>query len=338
MKVVIVMENDATEAQINNVVNRVEDLGLEVHLSRGKVKTIIGVIGEDKREKIQSIASLRGIEKVVEITKPYKLAGKQFKEETVVDIDGVKIGGGSFAVMAGPCAVESKEQLFEAAEIVKDKGGHILRGGAFKPRTSPYSFQGLAEEGLKMLAEARERTGLKIVTEVMDTRSVDLVSNYADVLQIGARNMQNYPLLKEAGKQDNPVLLKRAMTATYKELLMAAEYIMAGGNYNVILCERGIRTFVEHTRNTVDISTVPVIKELSHLPVIVDPSHGTGKWNLVNPMAKAALAAGADGLMVEVHPDPATALCDGPQSLTPTNFTKLMDELRPLGEVVGKKL
>jgi len=336
--VVIVMENDATEAQINNVVNRVEDLGLKVHLSRGKVKTIIGVIGEDKREKIQSIASLRGIEKVVEITKPYKLAGKQFKEETVVDIDGVKIGGGSFAVMAGPCAVESKEQLFEAAEIVKDKGGHILRGGAFKPRTSPYSFQGLAEEGLKMLAEARERTGLKIVTEVMDTRSVDLVSNYADVLQIGARNMQNYPLLKEAGKQDNPVLLKRAMTATYKELLMAAEYIMAGGNYNVILCERGIRTFVEHTRNTVDISTVPVIKELSHLPVIVDPSHGTGKWNLVNPMAKAALAAGADGLMVEVHPDPATALCDGPQSLTPTNFTKLMDELRPLGEVVGKKL
>ncbi len=338
MKVVIVMENDATEAQINNVVNRVEDLGLKVHLSRGKVKTIIGVIGEDKREKIQSIASLRGIEKVVEITKPYKLAGKQFKEETVVDIDGVKIGGGSFAVMAGPCAVESKEQLFEAAEIVKDKGGHILRGGAFKPRTSPYSFQGLAEEGLKMLAEARERTGLKIVTEVMDTRSVDLVSNYADVLQIGARNMQNYPLLKEAGKQDKPVLLKRAMTATYKELLMAAEYIMAGGNYNVILCERGIRTFVEHTRNTVDISTVPVIKELSHLPVIVDPSHGTGKWNLVNPMAKAALAAGADGLMVEVHPDPATALCDGPQSLTPTNFTKLMDELRPLGEVVGKKL
>lgn len=336
---VIVMEDNATEKQIENVVNRVKELGFETHLSKGKVKTIIGVIGDEKDELMNSIASLRGIEKIVEITKPYKLAGKQFKKgSTIVDVDGVKVGGGSFTLMAGPCAVESKEQLFESAEIVKDKGAKILRGGAYKPRTSPYSFQGLAEKGLKMLAEARERTGLKIVTEVMDTRSVELVGKYADIFQVGARNMQNYPLLKEIGQQDKPVLLKRAMTATYKELLMAAEYIMAGGNHDVILCERGIRTFVEYTRNTVDISTVPVIKELSHLPVIVDPSHGTGKWSLVSSVAKAALAAGADGAMIEVHPDPATALCDGPQSLTPTNFAKLMNELGPIAEAVGKEL
>ncbi|SJZ54664.1 3-deoxy-7-phosphoheptulonate synthase [Selenihalanaerobacter shriftii] len=336
---IIVMEDNATKNQIDNVVNRVEELGFKVHLSTGEIKTIIGVIGKQKAELMKSIASLRGIEKMVEITKPYKLSGKQFRDEpTVIDIDGVKIGGDSFTVMAGPCAVESKEQLFESAEIVKDKGAKILRGGAFKPRTSPYSFQGLAEEGLKMLAEARERTGLKIVTEVMDTRSVEVVGKYADIFQVGARNMQNYPLLKELGKQDKPVLLKRAMTATYKELLMAAEYIMAGGNYDVILCERGIRTFVNYTRNTVDISTIPVIKELSHLPIIVDPSHGTGKWSLVNAVAKAALAAGADGIMTEVHPDPATALCDGPQSLTPTNFAKLINELKPIADAVGKQI
>ncbi|MCK8823940.1 3-deoxy-7-phosphoheptulonate synthase [Fuchsiella alkaliacetigena] len=334
---IIVMENDASKAQIDNVVAKVNEEGLDTHVSVGERKTIIGVIGEGKIELRQSIASLQGIEKIVEITKPYKLSGKQFKEEdTVVEIDDVKIGGGSFAVMAGPCAVESKEQLFAAAEAVKEKGAQILRGGAFKPRTSPYSFQGLKKDGLKMLGEAKERTGLKIITEVMDTRSVSLVGKYADIMQVGARNMQNYPLLNELGKQDKPVMLKRAMTATYKELLMAAEYIMAGGNHNVILCERGIRTFVDYTRNTVDISTIPVIKELSHLPVIVDPSHGTGKWSLVNPMAKAALAAGADGLMVEVHPNPTEALCDGPQSLNPDGFGKLMEELGPLAEVVGK--
>ncbi|MBM7623833.1 3-deoxy-7-phosphoheptulonate synthase [Sporohalobacter salinus] len=336
---IIVMEESATERQIENVIKRVEELNFEPHISQGEIKTIIGVIGENKYEAMESIASLRGIEKVLEITKPYKLSGKQFKNKpTVIDIDGVKIGGDSTAVMAGPCAVESKEQLFKSAEIVKENGGQILRGGAFKPRTSPYSFQGLKEKGLKFLAEARERTGLKIVTEVMDTRSVELVGNYADIFQIGARNMQNYPLLREVGKMDKPVLLKRGMTATYKELLLSAEYIMAGGNHDVILCERGIRTFSEYTRNTVDIATVPAIKELSHLPVIVDPSHGTGKWSLVNSVAKAAMAAGADGLMIEVHPNPAKALSDGPQSLTPVNFAKLMNELEPIVEAVNKKL
>ncbi|ADL12555.1 3-deoxy-7-phosphoheptulonate synthase [Acetohalobium arabaticum] len=336
---VIVMEDNATERQIENVIKRVEELGFEPHLSQGDVKTIIGVIGENKYEAMESIASLRGIEKVVEITKPYKLSGKQFKKEpTVVDVDGVKVGGESVTVMAGPCAVESKEQLFEAAEVVKENGAQILRGGAYKPRTSPYSFQGLKEKGLKFLAEARERTGLKIVTEVMDTRSVELVAKYADIFQIGARNMQNYPLLREVGKADKPVLLKRGMTATYKELLLSAEYVMAGGNHDVILCERGIRTFSEYTRNTVDISTIPVIKELSHLPIIVDPSHGTGKWSLVDSVSKGAIAAGADGLLIEVHPDPATALSDGPQSLTPTNFAKLMDEMQPIAEAVNKKL
>ncbi len=337
---IVVMENNASQKEVENVIKKVKELGFEAHPDQGKKQIVVGVVGEGKREELlNSIGSFYGVEKVVEISKPYKLSGLEFKPEpSVVDIDGVKIGGGNFTIMAGPCAVESKEQLFEAAEQVKAGGAKILRGGAFKPRTSPYSFQGLKEDGLKMLAEARDRTGLKIVTEVMDTRDVELVEKYADVLQIGARNMQNYPLLKEVGQSNKAVLLKRAMTATYKELLMAAEYIMAGGNYNVILCERGIRTFVDQTRNTVDLSIIPVIRELSHLPVIIDPSHGTGRWKYVSPLAKAALAIGADGLMVEVHPNPENALCDGPQSLRPDKFKAMVEEMKRIAPVLDIKL
>ncbi|MCK8827264.1 3-deoxy-7-phosphoheptulonate synthase [Natroniella acetigena] len=336
---IVVMENGASKDMVKRVLDRIEDLGFEAHLSEGEVKTIIGVIGEGKMELKDNFTILPGVEDVVEITKPYKLSGKQFKSgRSVIEIDDVKVGGDNFTIMAGPCAIESKEQLLQAAQQVKDGGAQILRGGAFKPRTSPYSFQGLEEEGLRMLAEAREETGLKVVTEVMDTRDVGLVAEYADILQIGARNMQNYPLLREVGKTNRPVLLKRAMTATYKELLMAAEYIMAGGNHDVILCERGIRTFVDQTRNTVDLTVVPVIRELSHLPIIIDPSHGTGRWKYVAPLARAALAVGADGLMIEVHPDPTNALCDGPQSLRPDKFKCLVEQMKPIAEAVNRNL
>ncbi|WP_408956522.1 3-deoxy-7-phosphoheptulonate synthase [Natroniella sp. ANB-PHB2] len=336
---IVVMENGASKDMVKRVLGRIEELGFEAHLSEGEVKTIIGVIGEGKMELKDSFAILPGVEDVVEITKPYKLSGKQFKSgRSVIEIDDVKVGGDNFTIMAGPCAIESKEQLLQAAQQVKDGGAQILRGGAFKPRTSPYSFQGLEKNGLKMLAEAREETGLKVVTEVMDTRDVGLVAEYADILQVGARNMQNYPLLREVGQTNRPVLLKRAMTATYKEFLMAAEYIMAGGNHDVILCERGIRTFVDQTRNTVDLTVVPVIRELSHLPIIIDPSHGTGKWKYVTPLAKAALAVGADGLMIEVHPDPTNALCDGPQSLRPDKFKSLVEQMKPIAEAVNRSL
>ncbi|WP_027340524.1 3-deoxy-7-phosphoheptulonate synthase [Halonatronum saccharophilum] len=336
---IILMEKLAVEKDINDVIAKIEELGFEAHPDKGEKQTVIGVVGSGKRDELLNcIGAFSGVENVVEITKPYKLVGKEFKSEpSIIDVDGVKVGGGNFAIMAGPCAIESKEQLFEAARAVKEGGANILRGGAFKPRTSPYSFQGLMEEGLKMMAEAREETGLKIVTEVMDTRDVELVGRYADILQIGARNMQNFALLKEVGQSDVPVLLKRGSNATYKELLMAAEYIMAGGNYNVILCERGIRTFVSETRNTVDMSIVPVVRELSHLPIIIDPSHGTGKWKYVSPLAKAAIAIGADGLMVEVHPDPKNALCDGPQSLKPEKFKQMVNELKGIGEVVNRQ-
>ncbi|MCK8816917.1 3-deoxy-7-phosphoheptulonate synthase [Natroniella sulfidigena] len=336
---IVVMENGASEDMVHRVLGRIEELGFEAHLSEGEVKTIIGVIGEGKMELKDTFAILPGVEEVVEITKPYKLSGKQFKtEQSVIEIDDVKVGGDNFTIMAGPCAIESKEQLLQAAQQVKDGGAQILRGGAFKPRTSPYSFQGMEEEGLKMLAEAREETGLKVVTEVMDTRDVGLVAEYADILQIGARNMQNYPLLREVGQTNTPVLLKRAMSATYKEFLMAAEYIMAGGNHDVILCERGIRTFIDQTRNTVDLAVVPVVRELSHLPIIIDPSHGTGKWNYVAPLARAALAVGADGLMIEVHPNPTNALCDGPQSLRPDKFKSLVEQMKPIAEAVNRNL
>lgn len=279
------------------------------------------------------------MERVIPIVTPYKLASREFHpEDTVIKIRDFTIGGQELQVMAGPCAVESKEQLLEVAEAVKSAGAKILRGGAFKPRTSPYSFDGLKEQGLKIMAEAREQTGLAIVSEVMDTRDVPLVADYVDIVQIGARNMQNFNLLREVGKIRKPVLLKRGLSATIEEWIMAAEYILAGGNEQVIFCERGIRTFETFTRNTQDISAIPIIKELTHLPIIVDPSHGTGKWNLVEPMAKAAIAAGADGLMIEVHPEPLKALSDGPQSLKPEKFAELMVKMKRIAQAVDKDI
>jgi 3-deoxy-7-phosphoheptulonate synthase len=336
---IIVMKPQATEEDLSRVVTKVTALGLKVHLSEGKFRTIIGIIGDKKLIAELPVEVMPGVEKVVSVTESYKLASRGFKpENTVVDVGGVLVGGEGLVVMAGPCAVESREQLMQAALAVKKCGAQFLRGGAFKPRTSPYAFQGLEEEGLIMLAETRQATGLKIVTEVVDVQSVDMVSAYADMLQIGARNMQNFQLLKMAGKSGKPVLLKRGMAATINEWLNAAEYIMNEGNYNVIFCERGIRTFEDYTRNTLDLSAVAAMKEISHLPVIVDPSHGTGRWKLVCPMARAAVAAGADGLMIEVHPNPAEALSDGNQSLTPENFAVLMEEVTALAALMGRKI
>ncbi|RPF43018.1 3-deoxy-D-arabinoheptulosonate-7-phosphate synthase [Thermodesulfitimonas autotrophica] len=337
---IIVMANNATEQEIEGVIRRIEDEGFKAHLSRGVEKTIIGVIGDERRLKEVALEVLPGVEEVIPILQPYKMASRSFRaDRTVIDLgDGIVIGGERIHVMAGPCAVESREQLLTAAEKVKAAGATILRGGAFKPRTSPYSFQGLGEEGLKILAEAREKFGLKIVTEVMDIRTLPLVAAYADIIQIGTRNMQNFDLLKEVGKVNRPVLLKRGLSATIEEWLMAAEYILANGNFNVILCERGIRSFETYTRNTLDLSAVPVVKHLSHLPVVVDPSHGLGRWKFVAPMCRAAIAAGADGLLVEVHPNPAAALCDGAQSLTPENFGAMMDDLRRIAAALGRTL
>ena len=310
---------------------------MKVHLSEGRFVTIIGVVGDKKLLQDVPLEAMSGVEKVVAITSGYKLASRQFKpENSVIDVDGVQIGGNKLVVMAGPCAVESREQLLESAAIVKQAGATFLRGGAYKPRTSPYSFQGLEEQGLKFLAEAREVTGLKIVTEVVDPQSVSVVAEYADVLQIGARNMQNFQLLKTVGRAGKPVLLKRGIAATIEEWLNAAEYVMNEGNYKVMLCERGIRTFETATRNTLDLSAVAVLKNACHLPIIVDPSHGTGHWKLVRPMARAAVAAGADGLMIEVHPKPDEAMSDGMQSLTPENFTALMTEIDGIAKVMGR--
>lgn len=334
---VIVMKADATDKQISEMLDFLTSLELKVHISRGEERTVIGIIGDKKKLKDKPLELMEGVEKVVPIVESYKMVSRTFKpESTIINVDGVEIGGKDIIIMAGPCAVESREQLFESAEAVKKAGARFLRGGAFKPRTSPYSFQGLEEEGLKMLREARELTGLKIVTEVMDIHSIDLVSEYADVLQIGARNMQNFSLLKEIGKIQKPVLLKRGIAATIDEWLNAAEYILSEGNKNVIFCERGIRTFETYTRNTLDLSAVPIIKKLSHLPIIVDPSHGTGKSELVSPMSKAAIAAGADGLMIEVHPDPKNALSDGIQSLTPEAFKMLTDEIKAISRIIGR--
>jgi len=327
------MNPHATGEQIKRVIERVHNAGLRTHIVEGEFCTIIGIIGDKKTIMSLAIEALDGVNKAVPITSSYKLVSREFHpQNTVVDVDGVKIGDGSLVVMAGPCAVESREQLLEAAEIVKAGGAQFLRGGAYKPRTSPYAFQGLEEEGLKYLAEARAATGLKIVTEVTDAAAVELVASYADMLQIGARNMQNFHLLRAVGRTNKPVLLKRGLAATIEEWLHAAEYIVNEGNYNVVLCERGIRTFEEYTRNTLDLSAVGALKHLSHLPVIVDPSHGTGKWHLVRPMAMAAVAAGSDGLMIEVHPNPAEALSDGPQSLNPTNYNSLMNDVRKLAQ------
>lgn len=336
---IIVMSPTATQAEIDNVIARVTSAGLKVHLSEGKLRTIIGLIGEKKLMAQLPLEAMAGVEKAISVTAGYKLVSREVKtEDTVINIGGVLVGGNNLVVMAGPCAVESREQLLESARIVKAGGAQFLRGGAFKPRTSPYSFQGLEEEGLKMLAEAREVTGLKVVTEVVDIQSVSMVSEYADVLQIGARNMQNFQLLKAVGKSGMPVLLKRGMAATINEWLHAAEYILSEGNFNVMFCERGIRTFEDYTRNTLDLSAVAALKNLSHLPVIVDPSHGTGVWKLVRPMAKAAVACGADGLMIEVHPNPAEALSDGSQSLTPANYQELMKEVGIIAAAVGRTM
>lgn len=334
------MSSHATEPQIQGVLERLRSKGLDGHRSGGEERTVIGVIGTRFEPQLgEQLEMLSGVEKTTPISKPYKLVSREFQPfDSVINVDGLKIGAGELSVMAGPCAVESMEQMMETALAVKAAGARVLRGGAFKPRTSPYAFQGMGEEGLNILAEVGQRTGLKIITEVMEPEQVDMVAAHADILQIGARSMQNFPLLREVGRVAKPVLLKRGMAATIDEWLMAAEYIMAAGNFNVILCERGIRTFETAVRNTLDLSAVPVAKRLSHLPVIVDPSHGTGKWYLVKPMAMAAVAAGADGVLIEVHPTPDTATSDGPQSLTLPNFRELMDTLRVVGSAVGRQL
>ncbi|MBI3333141.1 MAG: 3-deoxy-7-phosphoheptulonate synthase [Candidatus Omnitrophica bacterium] len=336
---IIVLKPEATESQIKHIVSRVKSIGLKPMISRGVERTIIGVIGEEDLLRVQPLEVYPGVEKVMPILAPYKLVSREFKPaDTVVDVDGIRIGGKRLVVMAGPCAVESFELLLAIAKGVKKGGASILRGGAFKPRTSPYSFQGLGEEGLKYLAEAKKRTGMPVITELMDLRDLEIVERHADVIQIGARNMQNFDLLKEVGRSKKPVLLKRGMAATVKEWLLSAEYILQNGNFNVILCERGIRTFETETRFTLDMNAVPLIKSLSHLPILVDPSHGTGRWGLVPSMAKAAVAAGADGLLIEVHSKPEEALSDGPQSMLPEKFAKLMGELRRVAHAVGREL
>lgn len=335
---IIVMSPTSTKENLEKVEQKITQAGLKYHLSTGAERTIVGVIGDKKIIAGLQMNSLDGVEKTVRITEKYKLVSREFKsEDTIVDVGGVKIGAGRLTVMAGPCAVESVEQLMEAAECVKKYGAKFLRGGAFKPRTSPYDFQGLAEEGLKMLREAADKTGLKVVTEIVNINDVELITKYADMIQIGARNMQNFQLLKEVGKVHTPVLLKRGLSATISEWLNAAEYIMAGGNDNVVFCERGIRTYETYTRNTLDLSAVAAVKEISHLPIIVDPSHGTGRWQMVPAMARAAIAAGADGLIIEVHPHPEVALSDGDQSLTPENFRKTMEEVRDIARFMGRE-
>jgi len=338
---IIIMRPDASDEQINHVVERLKQHGFGIHLSKGVERTVIGAIGDKSVIELETIQMLPGVSEIVPIRKPYKLVSREFKkEDTVVRISKtVSIGAAQkVVVIAGPCAVEGKKEILEVAEIVKKAGAKALRGGAYKPRTSPYSFQGLGEEGLRYLAEARRKTGLPVVTEVMDTREVELVAKYADVLQVGARNMQNFNLLKEIGGAKKPVLLKRGAGATIKELLMSAEYIISEGNKDVILCERGIKTFEDLTRNTLDLNAVPLIKKLTHLPVVVDPSHGTGEWDLVPAMAKAAVAAGADGLLIEVHPRPDEALSDGSQSLKPDTFEGLMKELGLIAKAIGREM
>jgi 3-deoxy-7-phosphoheptulonate synthase len=336
---IVVMKQGSTQTQIVNVTARIEQLGCRTHISEGKERTIIGIIGNGRPLEREQLERMDGVERTMPVLRPFKLASRDFHpQDTIVPINSISVGGEKLVVMAGPCAVESRDQLLEAAQAVKDAGGQMLRGGAFKPRTSPYSFQGLGEEGLRHLAAAREKTGLPVVTEVMAPEQIELVTTYADILQIGARNMQNYALLHAVGEAQRPVLLKRGMMSTIEELLMSAEYILSHGNERVILCERGIRTFEKYTRNTLDINAVPLLKQLSHLPVIVDPSHGTGKWELVAAMSKAAVAAGADGLLVEVHPHPETALSDGAQSLKPDTFTQLMTELKAVAQAVGREL
>lgn len=336
---IIVMKKDAGEADIQRVAQRVMELGFRTHLSKGEERTIIGLIGDERPVNWETLERMEGVEKVLRVLPAYKLASRDFKpENTVISVQGTRIGNREVVVMAGPCAVEDRSQMREIAQVVKEAGVHILRGGAFKPRTSPYSFQGLGQEGLEILAEMRAEFGLAIVTEVMAPEQVPLVAQYADILQIGARNMQNFALLHAVGELNKPVLLKRGMMATVEELLMSAEYILSHGNYQVMLCERGIRTFETYTRNTFDINAIPLLKSLTHLPVIADPSHGTGKWNLVGAVSKAAVAAGADGLIIEVHPHPSRALSDGAQSLKLPAFAELMAGLRAVAQAIGREL
>ena len=336
---IVVMKKNASEHQISKVLEKIKEKGLKAHISKGDFITIIGIIGDESKVPESQIRILDGVEKVMPVLKPYKLASRDFHPENkIITADGVKIGSNEIVVMAGPCSVESKEQIIETAIAIKKSGAKILRGGAFKPRSSPYSFQGLGEEGLKLLKLAKEETGLPIITEVMDPRNVDLVSKYADILQIGARNMQNFDLLKEVGKNGHPVMLKRGLSATINEWLMSAEYIMSEGNPNIILCERGIRTFETYTRNTLDLNAVPAAKELTHLPVVVDPSHGTGRYTLVSPMSKAAIAAGADGLLIEVHTNPEKSISDADQTISTKRFDKLMEELKLMADAIGRKI
>ncbi|HEY5571834.1 MAG TPA: 3-deoxy-7-phosphoheptulonate synthase [Anaerolineales bacterium] len=336
---IAIMKQTATQKDIDYVVARANSLGLKTHVSRLGEQTLIGLLGNLKDLSPTVLAGLRGVEQVVAINKSFRLASRDFKpSDTTISLNGYRLGEKQVIVMAGPCSVESREQLMETAWAVKEAGAHMLRGGAFKPRTSPYSFQGLGEEGLRILADARRETGLYVVTEVMSPEQVPLVSRYANVLQVGTRNMQNYSLLHAVGESGMPVLLKRGMMSTINELLMSAEYILSHGNHNVMLCERGIRTFETYTRNTCDINAVPLLKELTHLPVIVDPSHATGKTSLVRAVSKAAVAAGADGLLIEVHPEPESALSDGDQSLTPEEFKTVMDEIRRIAEATDRSI
>jgi len=336
---IVVMKAGCSQDEISHVTKRIEDIGLKAHISQGVEHTVIGVLGKVFPELRDTLELLPGVDQVIPVSKPYKLASREFHpRDTIVKLNGVNIGGDEIVVMAGPCAIESEEQLLTTAQAVKAAGATILRGGAFKPRTSPYQFRGLGENGLRILAEVGEETQMPIISEVMAPNDVDLVAKYVDILQIGARNMQNFILLDEVGKTKKPVLLKRGLSSNFQEWLLAAEYILAQGNEQVILCERGIRTFETYTRNTMDISAIPIIEKVSHLPIVADPSHATGKWYLVPPLALAAVAAGADGLLIEVHPNPDLALADGPQSLTFDNFRLLMSQILTIAKARNRKL
>ncbi len=337
---ILVLRKNISEKEFDAIIKRIKELKLKPHISRGEERTIVGIVGDSRTKELEHWEELPGVEEVIRILKPFKLASREFKKEnSVIEIgNGVRIGGNEVIVIAGPCSVESEEQILTAAREVKKRGAKILRGGAFKPRTSPYSFQGLKEKGLELLKLAKKETGLPVITEALSIAQLEKVAEVADIIQIGARNMQNFALLEAAGKMKKPVMLKRGMMATMEELLMSAEYVLSNGNPNVILCERGIRTFEKYTRNTLDISAIPMLKSLSHLPVVSDPSHGTGKRNLVIPVSLASVAAGADGLMVEVHPEPEKALSDGAQSLTPEMFGDLMEKVRKVAKAVGREI
>ncbi len=336
---IVVMEPNAPHEDFEKVVSRIEELGYKVHPIHGVERTVIGCVGHEDKTPLQSLETMASVEAVIPILRPFKLVSREWKkEQTVLDINGVKIGGEELVVMAGPCSIEDEESLDITAEKVKAAGAKFLRGGAYKPRSSPYSFQGLEEEGLKIMRKVADKHGLKMVTELVSTQDIDVLCKYTDMIQIGARNSQNFALLKVAGKSGKPVMLKRGFAMTCEEFLMAAEYLLSEGNPNVVLCERGIRTFEKATRFTLDLSVVPVVRELSHLPIIIDPSHATGHWHYVEPMALAAIASGADGLMIEVHPDPAKAMSDGAQSLKPKTFATLMENINRIAPSVGRKL